>query len=40
MTLRLQLWGGLLESLRKLGAAILFLVEILKQCPALSPGRG
>jgi phospholipid/cholesterol/gamma-HCH transport system permease protein len=33
MTLAMQLWGGLTESLRKLGAAILFLVEILKQCP-------
>ena len=34
MMLAGQLWGGLLESLRKVGAAILFLVEILKQCPA------
>jgi len=33
MTLALQLWGGMLESLRKVGAAILFLLEILKQCP-------
>lgn len=33
MTLAMQLWGGLTESLRKLGAAILFLTEILKQCP-------
>ena len=33
MTLALQLWGGLIESMRKLGAAILFLIEILKQCP-------
>jgi len=33
MTLALQLWDGLTESLRKLGAAILFLIEILKQCP-------
>jgi phospholipid/cholesterol/gamma-HCH transport system permease protein len=29
-----QLWGGLLDSLRKLGAAILFLVEILGHVPA------
>ncbi|MCL4721774.1 MAG: lipid asymmetry maintenance ABC transporter permease subunit MlaE [Gammaproteobacteria bacterium] len=34
MTLPGQLWGGLVESQRKLGAAILFLVEILGQCPA------
>jgi phospholipid/cholesterol/gamma-HCH transport system permease protein len=33
MTLTLQLWGGLIDSLRKLGAVILFLLEILKQCP-------
>jgi phospholipid/cholesterol/gamma-HCH transport system permease protein len=34
VTLALQLWEGLLYSLRKLGAAILFLLEILRQCPA------
>ncbi|MDH5255323.1 MAG: ABC transporter permease, partial [Gammaproteobacteria bacterium] len=34
MTLPLQLWEGLLASLSKLGAAILFFIEILKQCPA------
>ena len=33
MTLAMQLWGGLTESMRKLGAAILFLAEILKQSP-------
>ena len=34
MTLPLQLWGGLVDSLRKLGAVTLFLVAILRQCPA------
>lgn len=33
MTLHLQLWVGFLDSLRKLGAAVLFLVDILRQCP-------
>ena len=34
MTLPVQLWEGMLESLRKLGAAVLFLFAILRQCPA------
>ncbi len=34
MTLTLQLWTGFLDALRKLGAAVLFLVDILRQCPA------
>jgi phospholipid/cholesterol/gamma-HCH transport system permease protein len=34
MTLATQLFSGLLASLRKLGAATLFLLEILRHCPA------
>jgi phospholipid/cholesterol/gamma-HCH transport system permease protein len=34
ITLPRELWNGLLASLSKLGAATLFLIEILRQCPA------
>jgi phospholipid/cholesterol/gamma-HCH transport system permease protein len=34
VTLTRELWSGLLASLTKLGAATVFLMEILRQCPA------
>lgn len=34
ITLPRELWNGLLASLAKLGAATVFLLEILRQCPA------